>query len=51
MSQPISRPETTDSASGPAWDIARLFPEQGAWSEQDYLELNTNQLVEFSNAA
>jgi Uma2 family endonuclease len=41
---------TTRSAPrepGPAWDIARLFPDQGAWSEEDYLALQTNQLVEF----
>jgi len=35
----------------PAWDIARLFPAQGTWSEEDYLELtrDTNWLVEFSD--
>jgi Uma2 family endonuclease len=33
----------------PTWDIARLFPAQGCWTEREYLELNTNQLVEFSN--
>jgi Uma2 family endonuclease len=33
----------------PVWDIARLFPAQGCWTEQDYLALNTNQLVEFSH--
>jgi Uma2 family endonuclease len=33
--------------SEPAWDIARLFPNQGHWSEADYLELDTNRLVEF----
>lgn len=31
----------------PAWDVAYLFPFQGAWSEEDYLELSTNHLVEF----
>ena len=35
--------------SGPAWEIARLFPDQGRWDESDYLELKTNQLVEFSD--
>jgi Uma2 family endonuclease len=34
---------------GPAWDIARLFPDQGQWSEGEYLALNTNRLVEFSD--
>jgi Uma2 family endonuclease len=33
----------------PAWDVARLFPDQGCWSEDDYLALDTNQLVEFSD--
>ena len=33
----------------PAWDIARLFPSQGSWSEEDYLALNTPHLVEFTN--
>ncbi|MEQ9410112.1 MAG: Uma2 family endonuclease [Fuerstiella sp.] len=35
----------------PAWDIARLFPDQGTWSAGDYLELtsSTNRLVEFNN--
>jgi Uma2 family endonuclease len=33
----------------PAWDIARLFPAQGAWSEQEYLDLPGNHLVEFNS--
>jgi len=33
----------------PTWDVTRLFPAQGSWTEQDYLDLNTNQLVEFSH--
>jgi Uma2 family endonuclease len=41
-SHPASAPE-------PAWDIARLFPYQGYWSEEDYLELDTNHLVEFTD--
>ena len=37
--------------AGPAWDVARLFPNQGSWSEEEYLALtdSTNQLVEFTN--
>jgi Uma2 family endonuclease len=36
---------------GPAWEIARLFPHQGHWSEIDYLDLahRTNNLVELAN--
>jgi Uma2 family endonuclease len=33
----------------PAWDVARLFPDQGCWSEDDYLALDTNRLIEFSD--
>ncbi len=44
-------PQTNVGAAEPAWDIARLFPLQGAWSEADYLTLteHTNHLVEFSH--
>jgi Uma2 family endonuclease len=34
--------------SEPAWDIAKLYPDQGYWSERDYLALSTNHLVEFT---
>ena len=33
----------------PTWEIAHLFPAQGAWSEEEYLALPGNRLVEFSN--
>jgi len=33
----------------PTWDIAQLFPAQGCWTEREYLDLNTNQLVEYSH--
>jgi Uma2 family endonuclease len=42
-------PPSPPARSGPAWDIARLFPDQGAWDESDYLALSTNHLVEFSD--
>lgn len=32
----------------PPWDVALLFPLQGSWSEDDYLELSTNHFVELS---
>jgi Uma2 family endonuclease len=35
--------------SEPAWDVALLFPDQGTWSEEEYLALNSNRLVEFSH--
>jgi Uma2 family endonuclease len=35
----------------PAWDIALLFPDQGSWDEWDYLSLDTNHLVEFTDGS
>jgi Uma2 family endonuclease len=32
----------------PTWEVAHLFPNQGAWSVADYLALDTNRLVELS---
>jgi hypothetical protein len=37
-----SEPELT-------WEIARLFPAQGDWSEEEYLELDSNHFVEYSD--
>jgi Uma2 family endonuclease len=33
----------------PTWDVARLFPNQGYWTEHEYLGLNGNYFVEFSD--
>jgi hypothetical protein len=41
--------QTFDDQAEPAWEIATLFPAQGAWSEADYFLLPTNHLVEFSH--
>ena len=30
----------------PAWDVSRIFPPQGQWNEEDYLNLPGNRLVE-----
>ncbi|MCB0042049.1 MAG: Uma2 family endonuclease, partial [Caldilinea sp.] len=35
--------------SEPTWEIAYLFPSQGAWSEPEYLGLQTNRCVEYSD--
>jgi Uma2 family endonuclease len=34
---------------GPAWDVALLFPEQGEWSVQEYLDLPGNRLIEYTD--
>jgi len=42
--------DATEAETGePAWEVALLFPAQGAWAEEDYLHLDTNRLVEFSD--
>ncbi|MCL4859229.1 MAG: Uma2 family endonuclease [Caldilineaceae bacterium] len=33
----------------PAWSIAELYPPQGEWTEEEYLALETNRLVEYSH--
>jgi Uma2 family endonuclease len=33
----------------PVWAIAEFFPDQGRWSEGEYLALPTRRLVEFDN--
>ncbi len=43
---PIPSP---DQWTEPTWEVALLFPAQGAWSEHEFLELETNRLVEFSH--
>ncbi len=38
-------PETNRRKNGcgqPAWDVALLFPPQGEWTEEEYLELESN---------
>jgi Uma2 family endonuclease len=39
----------TSRSGGPTWEIAHLFPNQGTWTVDEYLALNTNHLVEFSD--
>ena len=43
------QPPTSDSEY--AWEVATLFPEQGYWSEEAYLELTdgTNRLIELAD--
>ena len=42
-------PPIPDSTAEPTWEIAQLFPAQGHWSEEEYLALNTNHLIEYSH--
>jgi Uma2 family endonuclease len=48
MSRSVAERAVPRSRRGtPTWEIARLFPDQGEWSVSDYLDLNTNQLIEY----
>ncbi|MCA9140559.1 MAG: Uma2 family endonuclease [Planctomycetales bacterium] len=38
---------TTDGT--PTWEIARLFPVQGQWTESDYFGLSTDRMVELAD--
>jgi Uma2 family endonuclease len=49
MSNAPSKPIDSDPFPEPAWDVAHLFPAQGTWSEEEYLALSGNRLVEFSH--
>jgi len=44
-----SWPSRKSEFGEPAWDVATLFPNQGTWSEDEYLALDTNHLVEFTD--
>lgn len=50
MSRGVSElPADSPKAGEPAWRIALFFPEQGGWSEDDYLNLDSGPLVEFEH--
>jgi Uma2 family endonuclease len=46
-----SLPIYTSDGLEPVWDIATLYPSQGEWSEEEYLQLtdSTNRLIEFTD--
>jgi len=46
-----SLPVNTTDGLEPVWDIATLYPPQGAWSEEEYLSLtdSTTRLIEFTD--
>jgi Uma2 family endonuclease len=44
----LERPVRPLRLGEPSWPVAFLFPRQGDWSEEEYLALDTNRLVELS---
>lgn len=49
MSPTSTKPVHSTWEPEPTWDIAHLFPLQGTWTVDEYLALNGNYLIEFSN--
>jgi Uma2 family endonuclease len=48
----IESPPTFNSHSRrgePTWEIAMLYPRQGEWTEEEYLALDTNRLIELTD--
>ncbi len=44
---PVAEPRSRRGT--PTWEMARFHPYQGEWTEEQYLALETNQLIEFNN--
>ncbi|HLF00564.1 MAG TPA: Uma2 family endonuclease [Anaerolineales bacterium] len=53
LSSPQSQPHTLEEARAHygnlTWDIAKLYPVQGAWSEWEYMELRPSRVVEYDH--
>jgi Uma2 family endonuclease len=45
---PLIDPETSERGA-PVWQLAKLFPPQGSWTETDYLTLDAGRLMEFDH--
>ncbi len=43
------RPTPTSDTGEPVWEIAEFFPLQGEWTQDEYVRLDTNRLVELSD--
>ncbi len=41
----------SEESRRPAWEMALLYPDQGTWSVQDYLELDAGRHVEFADGS
>ena len=44
-----STPAPRSQRGTPTWEIARIYPDQGDWTEEEYLKLSTNHLVELND--
>jgi Uma2 family endonuclease len=46
---PITPSGRISQPGEPSWEVAFLFPVQGQWSEDEYLALDSNRMVELSD--
>lgn len=46
-----AKPPIPTKRGGPVWELARNYPPQGYWTEEDYLQLDIarNQLIEYTD--
>jgi len=48
-SKPRALRETRIAYAEPTWDIAKLYPLQGTWSESEYMSLRPSRIVEYDH--
>ncbi len=49
LRKPRRKPTRRSSEPELTWEIARFFPAQGDWTEEDYFALDDNHFVEYSD--
>lgn len=49
MDQQLLIPARPSQRGEPPWELLDNLPAQGEWTEEEYLNLNTNRLVEFTD--
>ncbi len=48
VATPPFAPPRSLTGPEPSWEVVKLFPSQGRWTDSEYLALETNRLVELS---
>ncbi len=43
------QPRTPSLRGEPTWELAERYPRQGEWTEEEYLALDSNRLIEFTD--
>lgn len=47
MAKAVHEPTIPSRRGGPTWEVVEWFPDQGEWSEEEYLSLGEGRLIEF----